>query len=419
VSAVLAAALTAALVFRGLVFTPDGWAYWEGGVSLLSGHGYAYFGGQPIRAFPPLFSVVIALASAVFSVSGATLALLLVLTSAATAFVWASMFVSWCGGRRSAARWKMAIALWTALTVGFWCQSLLADTLGLALIGIVSWAVARAATPAPAGRALTALAGSLAALVVTRHAGLALVPAAALVALVSAWRTPVSRRLGILVATVVVPLAIAWLTSAAFGELHTRVVALGVARYTPGDYVAQIVNGWADLVAHPVLRAGKWVVAIAMALAFMAALGRLALSGGEAARQALAVAILALLATACTAILFNLTWVHDELRGRFLWPLPLVALGTMAVAASRSTPGHSRGLAVVTALVIVLAAGRAGVGVARVFRSQLAVDVTPSTTLRVDHVEQPAVAIGHQTLISPPDYPWIDRHPAPGRLSDH
>jgi hypothetical protein len=161
------------------------------------------------------------------------------------------------------------------------------------------------------------------------------------------------------------------------------------------------------------------VVAIAMALAFVGALGRLALSGGEAARQTSAVAILALLATACTAILFNLTWVHDELRGRFLWPLPLVALGSIAVAASRSTPGRSRRLALVTVLVIALAAGRAGVGVERVLRNPLAVDVTPSTTLRVDHVDQPAVAIGHRTLISPPDFPWIDRHPALGRPSDH
>jgi hypothetical protein len=412
---VIAAALAAALLFRGLVLTPDGWAYWEGGVSLLSGHGYAYFGGQPIRAFPPLFSAVIALASAVLGVSGATLATVLVVIAAMTAFLWTAMFVRWCGGRRGAGRWKLAVAFWVALAVGFWCQSLLADTLGLALVGVVSWAVPRVATPRPATGPLAVLAAALAALVVTRYAGLALVLAAALVALGLAWRTPVTRRLGILVATIVIPLGIAWITSAVFGQLHARIVALGVARYTPADYVVQIANGYTDLVAHPVLRAGKWVVAIVMVLAFVAALGRLTMSGGEAARATLAVAILTLLATAITALLFNLTWVHDELRGRFLWPLPLVVFGVIAVAASRSPAGRSRGFALVTLLVLVLAAGRAAVGVTRVMEKRIQVDVTPSTILRVDHVDQPPIDVGHATLISPPAYPWIDRHPDRGR----
>jgi hypothetical protein len=111
--------------------------------------------------------------------------------------------------------------------------------------------------------------------------------------------------------------------------------------------------------------------------------------------------------------------VHDELRGRFLWPLPLVAVGTIAVAGAGSTGWRSRGLALVVSLLILVAAGRAGIGVAREVQGKIVVDVTPSTTLRVDHVDQPPIVLGHLTLVSPPDYPWIDRHPGAVRPSDH
>jgi hypothetical protein len=423
-SGVLAAALTTALTVRGLVLNPDGWAYWEGGVSLLSGRGYAYFGGQPIHAWPPLFSGLIALASAPLGVSGATLRVLLAALAAVTAFIWTSLYVSGCGDRPGASAWKGAIALSMALLVGFWYQSLLADTLGLALIGAVSWAVARCAhgrDKAPCSLAtLAGLAVSLGALVATRHAALALLPAAAaLTASVSARRAPVSRFVAILVATIVLPLAIAAVTAAGVGQLHARVVGLGLARYTPADYGWEIVNGYADLVAHPVLRAGKWVMAIVSVLAFIVALVKLRARGDSSARAALAVAALTLVGTLLTAVLFSLTWVHDELRGRFLWPLPLVAVGTIAVAGAGSTGWRSRGLALVVSLLILVAAGRAGIGVAREVQGKIVVDVTPSTTLRVDHVDQPPIVLGHLTLVSPPDYPWIDRHPGAVRPSDH
>jgi hypothetical protein len=427
-SAALAASLTAALTRRGLLLTPDGWAYWEGAVSLLSGRGYAYFGGQPIHAFPPLFSGLIALASAMLGVSGATLAVLLAWIAACAAFGWTVLYVRWSGDS-SARFWKTTIAIATALWVGFWCQSLLADTLGLALIAPVSWAVARCGergrdgAPVVGTGALVTLAVSLGALVVTRHAGLALVPAAATVALVISWRAPAIRRQGIVIAAIVIPLAIAAIVAAAVGQLHSRTVALGVARYTPADYAEQIANGFADLVAHPVLRAGKWVVAIVSAIAFVLALARLRARNDEAARGTLAVAALALLGLLSTAVLFNLTWVHDELRGRFLWSLPLVLIGTLAVAASRGPAGRPRGWALVAALiatlVTALAAGRAGVGVVRALERSAPVDVTASTTIRVDHVDRPPVAAGRHTLVSPPSYPWIDRHPAGMPPTDH
>ena len=41
------------LGYNNTELSPDGWAYWEGSVSLLTGHGYRYFGGTPIIHWPP------------------------------------------------------------------------------------------------------------------------------------------------------------------------------------------------------------------------------------------------------------------------------------------------------------------------------------------------------------------------------
>jgi hypothetical protein len=38
----------------------DGWAYWQGAVSLTEGKGYTYFSGHPIVAWPPLYSLYLA-----------------------------------------------------------------------------------------------------------------------------------------------------------------------------------------------------------------------------------------------------------------------------------------------------------------------------------------------------------------------
>jgi hypothetical protein len=46
---------------KGIGMIRDGWALWEGAVSLVAGHGYIYFSGNPIIAWPPLYSAYMAL----------------------------------------------------------------------------------------------------------------------------------------------------------------------------------------------------------------------------------------------------------------------------------------------------------------------------------------------------------------------
>lgn len=45
----------------GMPIDPDGWAVWQGAVSISTGHGYTYFLGNPVTAWPPLYSAYLAL----------------------------------------------------------------------------------------------------------------------------------------------------------------------------------------------------------------------------------------------------------------------------------------------------------------------------------------------------------------------
>ena len=87
------APVTALLVFtllhlKGIGMTPDGSALWEGAVSLASGHGYTYFSGNPIIAWPPLYSAYMALWTVFLGPTGWSLLVSNGLLIVAQAFVW-------------------------------------------------------------------------------------------------------------------------------------------------------------------------------------------------------------------------------------------------------------------------------------------------------------------------------------------
>src|SRR5688572_32984772 len=85
----LLSALGAVLLLRrGIVMGPDSWAYWEASVSLSERGSYAYFGGQRVTAFPPLFPVWLAAVQAVLGVSAGTLIVSQLVLAGAAAWQW-------------------------------------------------------------------------------------------------------------------------------------------------------------------------------------------------------------------------------------------------------------------------------------------------------------------------------------------
>jgi hypothetical protein len=58
----LLAGVLASLIYglqhrTGIELNADGWAYWQGAQSIADGLGYRYFSGDPIDAWPPLYSL--------------------------------------------------------------------------------------------------------------------------------------------------------------------------------------------------------------------------------------------------------------------------------------------------------------------------------------------------------------------------
>lgn len=157
---------------------PDSWAYWEGSVSLLEAGRYAYFGGEPITSFPPLFSWVLALFQSALGVSVRTLAVAVVtLVAAASAALLYAVVTS------SQPRVGLVDALAAAYipaTLAVYAQVLLSETLWHALVPLLVLAALASVPPgAPGGWNYlrpVALAVVLALALSCRNATVALLP---------------------------------------------------------------------------------------------------------------------------------------------------------------------------------------------------------------------------------------------------
>ena len=91
VYSVSSAVLTALIIFinvnNNFVLDFDSWAYWEGSLSILNGEGYYNIRGTRITAWPPLFSMLLALWQSVFGVSLFSIKMLFVSLGFCTALI--------------------------------------------------------------------------------------------------------------------------------------------------------------------------------------------------------------------------------------------------------------------------------------------------------------------------------------------
>ena len=168
---------------HGLAFTPDSWAYWEGSVSILEGCGLRYVGGQSITDWPPLFFWYLAIAQAVLGKSVFALTLAYSVVLAVSVVGWSKLVLrlhsSWNGI-------SVVSATYIALFVIPWYSILLFELLALAilpwlLLELLDLVAAQDPRKVQAVRSLI----FSAALLVTRHASLALVPDIMLIPIIS------------------------------------------------------------------------------------------------------------------------------------------------------------------------------------------------------------------------------------------
>jgi len=393
--AFLLAALGAVLLLRrGIVMGPDSWAYWEASVSLRERGSYAYFGGQRVVAFPPLFAVWLAGVQAVLGVSARTLVLSQAFLAGCAAWQWTQLYRKLAGPARTRIADALAgLAVAAALAVS--AQTLLSESLWLALLPVAL----RAADGEGTRRAL-GLGLATAALLLCRNVTIAFLPALFAYALLRADAAARARRAVVATAALLVPVGAWLLVRRALGQSAAHALGSGSGRLDV--FLGQTAAGLAEALGPARLGIGAVLATAAAGVCGAACVRRDAT--GSRVRALAAFAVLGLLGQAA---LFATTYVAEPIRGRFLVFAALVA--AIVVLAAAGTYGDRLGRAALAVGAAIAAVGLLRFGV----KVRLAGIEQPTiawrTTVASSYWSGPPVPRGALVLVAPPAYPWLTR----------
>jgi hypothetical protein len=411
----LGAGLVAAVICRmmltpGITVEPDGWAYWEGSVSILQGKGYRFFGGQPITDFPPLFSLFLSMVQSISGISGWSLAGSLVALAGIAACLWSALLVSLARTAPNPFLARLVGALYVAAYIGAYYTSLLSETLFLALLPLLYFCVTRIRTEVPVrGVWFWTGAASLAAgaLSLTRNSAIVFIPGLVLVVFLRTRPLTLFRCLSLAALSGGLASAIWCLTRAFLGQTASHPLGMG-NRYSPAEYAQQFAQDLAYRLgpAHWHLGAALLVITV---LSIVVMLARH--SAASALRDVLHMLLVAATAALGLFVLFNvIPMVADTLSGRFIWYLPLTLVTALAtVAAYAVTPAARNALLVILAAIFSIQANRTGAHLALRLRAPPQPNVRMNYTINPDFLGKPPESIGSWVFVSPPDYFWIDR----------
>jgi hypothetical protein len=407
-----AAASILALVLQwpGIVLSPDGWAYWEGSISILDGDGFRYFGGQPITLWPPGFSLYLAFWQKLFGNSAGTLAFAQAAAIGVAAGLWVVAAGRLLGGRTVGLR-RVALAILLALVLPIASRLVLSESLFMALFG-AALVVASGSRSAPGGlgigrelaRALL-FAGSLAALLLTRHVAAVFMPALVWIFGISlASRLTARSRIVLTVVGAALAFGIACGLLLDRVPVHARIELDGSA---PGRVAESIGSNlraaWRMLI--PVSAGAAAATGIVCALLY-GGLGALRWpSPGERvarARRRPGLGVATALAAVCGGAVFAYYGVTGP---RFV--LPIVLLLLLALGERAETAVRRLATAILGTLALVeVARGGYWIGYSTI-------EAPPGIRWGARLVRGCAVANPDCRLapdeIAPPDFPWIDR----------
>jgi hypothetical protein len=404
---------------RGVVLSPDGWAYWEASVSLLEGKGYRYFGGQPLVAWPPAFAAYLALWQGLLGISARTIALAHAFAVGAASGIWTSCALLPRGSRRLDGHTSI-LALVMAFSLPIALREVLSESLFLAFLAAAFWlalwrtslgARALLGTGAESIRVILVVIAFLLSLL-TRNLGVAFAPA---LAWLIARRSEAWGRAPWIVASGAVATAVGgWLACRiALGQMGShRPVPLSL------DSIKELIQrllqnlraAW--LVLLPVSFAGAALAAAAIAGIFLALVhlekGR---APGQVANRLragddgglLVAAALGIAGTAAVLAGFGFAGV------RFVLPmLPLVLLAADR-ASTRATRAWIRRLAAAALAVAALTQLARGAYWFRVSTDPNPVGVPMAARVVATCLNGPPDCVVGPREISPPTFEWIDR----------
>ncbi len=397
---------------HGMPMSPDGWIYWQGSVGILEGRGYVDLAGNPVRYWPPGYSAYLALCQWFVGVSGMALVISTALASALAVGAWA-----WCARRYAALRGASAASaslatLFCALVIVVHCRDLRSETLMRVLLPLgLGLALVLRSRQKDLGGILCLLVICLSAMTVVRNAAVGLVPAVVFVVVGFDSRRSLRNRVGIGAALVIVPVLIWGSVQALFCQLGATEIGLGVSRYSWFEYGIQLLRSLGRGVSVEGL--GQVLLCVT---GFTLVRRDRELSQGDG-RSLLGCAVIGLVST---YVLFNLSWVEDELGGRFILFASLILGSVGLVDSSQLLRGR---LFVVLAVAMLsfplVKASRYLITGQRprdpVFTQAQHEQCVPwNGTIDAAHRNGPVIEREGRLILPPPAYPWLPL-PGPGR----
>ncbi|MBF0409232.1 MAG: hypothetical protein HQM10_17970 [Candidatus Riflebacteria bacterium] len=407
--ALLAAFLSWLILSQGIKLTPDGWGYWEGSVSILSGHGYKYFGGQAILSFPPLFSLYLSVIQGITGVSGYSLMYSLSLLSAITAFCWSFLLICLTRGIKEIQFSRWVGSLYLSAFVGYYFTFLLSETLFLPILGLFFIQLRRVQINEKSINQclpeLVAVWFIMALMMLTRNSCIAFLPGLAFVVYLQHKKSCYSHQLFLSLMSFFIPLSIWFFFRYFMGATGSHEFSQG-GKYSPLEYLIQFIS---DLCYR--LGPTRFHIGTILLISVISAISVLWRPQNTAMHFLYLIALFAFSGTFGLFCMFNIMQIFDTLTDRFIWYLPMIFV-TLLVACIAYSEGLRRTMLILLLCVITMCQIlRTSNRVCNLMQTQLNANVSGDYTISPDYISRPPVHLGDRTLISPPDFAWIKRNP--------
>ena len=340
---ILASLIYALLRRTGIEVNADGWAYWQGAQSIADGMGYRYFSGDPIVAWPPLYSLYL---SAWIKLGGSE-AFVLILANGVLIFLqgvaWTLLCFLFVKDRLQPGALKY-VAVYIALTVALYEGAVLAHNLFYTILPIfigASWMTIHHEGRREPYIALTCALGI--ALVESHISGVVYLAATSLMVIVLGTGGLQNRVLSAL-AILAVPVVALALTAWGLGQLDGHPIE--GARFNLIQNLLQVAKGIGFFV---LLRSGQSLGWICALLVF-AILGLYAFE--LKTKHLPFVLIFAGFSLSLLGVAFSVTWLNgfvSKSRHLLIFPLLMIPIFVSYLLSSRTPMARMAALFVLMA----------------------------------------------------------------------
>ena len=405
IGAMLAFAITSVMLWKGITLTPDGWAYWEGSVSMMHGKGFEYFGGQDITVFPPLFSIILSLLQSITGISGFSLFLYLAILSGLNAFIWIYLFLRINKGGLTIS--NMLFVVYIVCFTGSYFTVLLAETMSLPLFGIsILLLVKLIEEPGEilSGQRQLSIVAVLTALLLTKNSNISFLPP---YFLVIAFTVVEQRFRRVITAAILAasPIIFWLLIRYYLGQTGSHPIVFS-GNYSFTEYIYQFGQGLSHLFGPNIIG-----LSLLVASAVVIVSNAIERKRNNNAYTMVYVSLFVIVGSIFLLfILFNFVWIHDKFQGRFIWALPITITGSMLVLLNKDTNVVRRNvILVLLAAVTLVQAGRTGMHIWYRLQDNYQASLQPHHTINPNYIVGPPVRQESYILLSPPEYSWITR----------